>query len=64
MRAGRLELTPLAAAIVDRLAAGDPVGASIERSCSELEAIADATEVAALLADLGARGILLGGAVP
>jgi len=59
-----LELTPLAAAIVERLAAGDPIGASIERACTELGASADLTEVARLLADLGARGILLGGAAP
>jgi hypothetical protein len=57
-----LELTPLAAHIVERLGAGDPVGAAIERACAELRAGADVTEVARLLADLGARGILLGGA--
>jgi hypothetical protein len=57
-----LELTPLAARIVDRLAAGDPLGVAVERSCDEQGAAADLKEVARLLADLGARGILLGGA--
>jgi hypothetical protein len=57
-----LELTPLAAGIVDRLAAGDPIGVAVERTCEEQGAAADLKEVARLLADLGARGILLGGA--
>jgi hypothetical protein len=57
-----LELTPLAAGIVDRLMAGDPLGVAVERACDEQGAGADLKEVARLLADLGAKGILLGGA--
>jgi hypothetical protein len=57
-----LELTPLAARIVEYLAAGDPLGVAITRSCADPGASADLDEVARLLADLGARGILLGGA--
>jgi hypothetical protein len=57
-----LELTPLAARIVERLAAGDPLGVAITRSCVDQGASADLDEVARLLADLGARGVLLGGA--
>jgi hypothetical protein len=57
-----LELTPLAAGIVDRLAAGDPLGVAVERACGDRGGAADLSDVARLLADLGARGILLGGA--
>jgi uncharacterized protein len=56
-----LELTPLAARIVERLGAGDPLGVAITQSCADRGAIADLDEIAGLLADLGARGILLGG---
>jgi hypothetical protein len=57
-----LELTPLAAGIVGRLTAGDSLGVAVERACEEQGAGADLKEVARLLADLGARGILLGSA--
>jgi hypothetical protein len=56
-----LELTPLAARIVERLGAGDPLGVAITQSCTDRGAVANLDEVAGLLADLGARGILLGG---
>jgi hypothetical protein len=60
-----MELTPLAAAIVQRLVAGDILGDAVGRACvdwgvartSELLA-----ETARLLADLGERGVLLGAA--
>ncbi len=57
-----LDLTPLAARIVERIAAGDPLGVAITGSCADQGASADLDEIARLLADLGARGILLGGA--
>jgi hypothetical protein len=57
-----IELTPLAAGILERLAAGDPLGAGIARACADHGARADLADIASLLADLGARGILLGGA--
>jgi len=57
-----LELTPLAAAILGRLVAGEPLGAAVERAC--VESAADARgalgDIAKLLADLGERGVLLG----
>lgn len=57
-----LEVTPLAAAILARLVAGEPLGDAVERACAEAAtapaaAIAD---IARLLADLGERGVLLG----
>ncbi len=55
-----LELTPLAAGIVERLAAGDAFDVAIHRSCTEQGAQADLADIARLLSDLGARGILLG----
>jgi uncharacterized protein len=57
-----LELTPLAAAALDRLAAGEPLGAAVERACAEHKTMPGAVlrEVARLLADLGERGVLLG----
>lgn len=57
-----LELTPLAAAVLDRLAAGEPLGAAVERACAEHKTMPGAVlrEVARLLADLGERGVLLG----
>jgi uncharacterized protein len=57
-----LELTPLAAAIVERLACGDPLGVGIARAFREQGAGAEVVDVARLLADLGERGIVLGGA--
>jgi hypothetical protein len=56
-----LELTPLAAGIVERLAAGDAFDVAIRRSCARQGAQADIADIARLLSDLGARGILLGG---
>jgi hypothetical protein len=54
-----LELSPLAAAIVSRLMAGEPLQAAVTRACDEVGAAAPG-DVARLLADLGARGVLLG----
>ncbi|HEV3192038.1 MAG TPA: hypothetical protein VGY54_16115 [Polyangiaceae bacterium] len=54
------ELTPLAASIVERLAAGDSLGAGIAAACRGRNAQADTAEVAQLLADLSDRGVLLG----
>jgi uncharacterized protein len=59
-----LELTPLAAAIVERLAAGDSLGAGIGTACRTRGAVADTSEIARLLSDLGARGVLLGATKP
>lgn len=59
-----LELTPLAGLIVERLFAGDPLGPAIALACStgghplSDEVLAGS---ARLLADLGERGVLLGG---
>jgi hypothetical protein len=55
-----LELTPLAACIVDRLQEGDLLGSAIASACSEYGAPADPEAIAKLLADLGGRGVLLG----
>ena len=57
-----LELTPLAAAVLGRLAAGEPLGVAVERACAEHKTVPGAVlrEVARLLADLGERGVLLG----
>jgi uncharacterized protein len=55
-----LALTPLAAAILDRLLGGEPMGLAIERACEALHAAADRTEMARLFADLANRGVLLG----
>ncbi len=57
-----LELTPLAAAILERLVAGDPLGLGVARACAEQGARADLADIARLLADLGDRGIVRGGA--
>jgi hypothetical protein len=57
-----LELTPLAAAIFEHLAAGDALGVGVARACAEERAAPDIDAVARLLADLGARGVVLGGA--
>jgi hypothetical protein len=58
-----LELTPLAAAIVERLLAGGALGAAIAAACAAFAtAPADVgADVARLLADLGERGVLRGG---
>jgi hypothetical protein len=57
-----LELTPLAASIVGRLAAGESLGYAVEQACADHRtAPADVvTDVARLLAGLAERGVLLG----
>ncbi len=55
-----LELTPLAASLVERLQAGELLGAAIAGACGEFGAPADPDAIATLLADLGGRGVLLG----
>jgi hypothetical protein len=58
-----LELSPLAGAIVDRLFAGDALGAALGAACaSQGHTLDDAilSDTARLLADLGDRGVLLG----
>ncbi len=62
-----LELTPLAAAILERLVAGQALGVAVEGACADGGSPAPASvgpEVARLLADLGERGVLLGGRLP
>jgi uncharacterized protein len=57
-----LELTPLAASIVQRLLSGDPLGAAVTAACADhaTSPAAVGADVARLLADLGERGVLLG----
>ena len=58
-----LDLTPLAAAILERLFAGDTLGAALAAACSaEGVQLDDAilADTARLLSDLGERGVLLG----
>lgn len=58
-----LELTPLAAAILERLFAGDGLGEAMKTACAMKEHPLDDTVLegaARLLADLGERGVLLG----
>ncbi len=58
-----LELTPLAASILERLLAGEPLGAAIQRSCEAAGAPLTqelVTGAARVLADLAERGALLG----
>lgn len=61
-----LDLTPLAAAIVERLLEGQPLGAAVQHACEDLDAAPQAvlSEVARLLSDLGDRGVLFGASVP
>jgi hypothetical protein len=57
-----LELTPLAADVVERLLSGQTLGDAVQTACGE-HGVAAATvvaDVARLLADLGARGVVLG----
>ena len=57
-----LELTPLAFAVIEQLAAGEALGPAVERACAA-HATAPAAvlpDIARLLADLAARGVLLG----
>jgi hypothetical protein len=61
-----LELSPLAAAILERLFAGDPLAQAIGAACAAKEHPLDDAVLAGaahLLADLGERGVLLGAAV-
>jgi hypothetical protein len=57
-----LELSPLAAAITDRLLSGERLDQAIATACQEHRTApaAVATNVARLLADLAERGVLLG----
>jgi hypothetical protein len=58
-----LELSPLAGAIVEHLAAGEPLGAALGAACAALGFTLDdaiLADTARLLADLGERGVLLG----
>jgi hypothetical protein len=57
-----LELTPLAAAVVERLLSSEPLGSAVELACADHGAAPAAVlqDVARLLADLGERGVLLG----
>jgi uncharacterized protein len=55
-----LELTPMAAAIVDRLAAGESIGVAIAHACAATGASVAPDEIAHLLADLADRGVILG----
>lgn len=55
-----LELTPMAAAIVERLALGEPIAAGVARACEAAGTAVDRTELAGLLADLAVRGVILG----
>lgn len=59
-----LELTPLACTILEHLLAGEALGRAVQRACADhATAPADVLpEVARLLADLGERGALVGGA--
>ena len=62
-RARYLALTPLAAAILERLIAGEALGAAMIGACaSQGRPVDDAVLAGAarLLADLGERGVLLG----
>jgi len=55
-----LELTPLAAEIVTRLLGGAPLGDAVTGACAAMGSRIDSGAVAALLADLAARGACLG----
>lgn len=57
-----LELTPLAATLLERLLSGDALGAAIERACADHGAAAAPAlaDIARLLANLGERGVLTG----
>ncbi len=59
-----LDLTPLAAAIVARLLDGATLGDAVSGACKDVGTVTSdvvVADVARLLADLGERGILLGG---
>lgn len=55
-----LELTPMAAAIIARLAGGESIADAVARACAAEEASVDRREIARLLADLADRGVILG----
>jgi hypothetical protein len=57
-----LEVTPLAAAIVERLLSAEPLGGAVERACADHSTTPAAVleQVARLLADLGERGVVIG----
>jgi uncharacterized protein len=55
-----LELTPMAAAIVERLAAGESLAVAVASACEAAGTSVDRTDVARLLTDLADRGIILG----
>lgn len=58
-----LDLTPLAAAILERLLAGRPLAAAMTEACAATNHVLDQAVLggaAQLLADLGERGVLLG----
>ena len=61
-----LELTPLAATIVERLMAGETLQAAIAGACADHRTApaAVSADVARLLADLGERNVLLGARPP
>ncbi|MGD0677218.1 MAG: DUF2063 domain-containing protein [Polyangiaceae bacterium] len=55
-----LELTPLAASIAHRLFSGDALGRAVQEACRAHGACFEPEAIATLLADLGARGVLVG----
>jgi len=57
-----LELTPLAAVVLERLLSGEPLGPAVEGACVEHAAAPTAVlrDVARLLSELAERGVLLG----
>jgi len=57
-----LELPPLAAAVIERIARGEALGAAVRGACAEqgVEPGAVLPDVARLLADLAERGVVLG----
>jgi hypothetical protein len=61
-----LELSPLAAAIVEHLVVGETLQSAVESACKHHRTApaAVAADVARLLADLAHRGVLLGGRPP
>jgi hypothetical protein len=57
-----LELTPLAAAIIDRLLSGETLGAAVTAACNDHRTAPAAVlpDIARLLADLASRGVVTG----
>jgi hypothetical protein len=59
----KMDLSPLAAKILERLFAGDALGPAIVAACADMGTTPDESILggaAKLLADLGERGVLLG----